>query len=231
MSFKSLAIAVLAVAALAAPSLAIGSTCKFAENVGTKTEKCSAAIAQLPYVSPALKQCYRTTGIYFATPETVCSPNCLDASVRASKLLADACPSNNPDPSRSTPADVYKVWANGDAAKAVCGKSQAGKLCINEFAPMQVMADMLDMSKASGSKVKLNKTQQELKKTFLCADPCTRSVYDSLNGDGTKAPILYFYGYDGLTKLFKAFEEVCQFQPKQSAGTSPAAPAAPAPAY
>ncbi|RKP07443.1 hypothetical protein THASP1DRAFT_24413 [Thamnocephalis sphaerospora] len=189
---------------------------RFAENVSPadRTPTCDNAIQNLAVDVQGLAPCYRNSGLYFSSPEVVCSPNCLGPTVKAAQKLAAACKPSEAVKASSSGANVYNSWANEAAAKAACAKNSYGRTCLSDFSSLSVQAANYELSQKDKSYAeKYNLANKDWKEVFDCNGPCARPVYDAVKGDGTMIPSLYFQTYDGSSPVFKVLEQVCGFKP------------------
>ncbi|KAI9592599.1 hypothetical protein BDF19DRAFT_451049 [Syncephalis fuscata] len=196
---------------------------KFADNLpAAKSESCKLEVNKVSYVASELQSCYRNNGVYFSTPDVVCSPNCMNASIEGSKKLTSAC-NLTKENTKDSPSHVYVAWSNEAAAKAACTKNTAGKFCIETFSSMGATAANLALSKQEPHMVEKYKLNElDWRAELDCDGPCTRALYDAVNGDGNQAPVLYYFGFNSFKDIFAALEEKCGFKPKTADATKTA---------
>ncbi|KAI8057030.1 hypothetical protein BDF22DRAFT_653087 [Syncephalis plumigaleata] len=204
---------------------------KFSENLMTATisESCKRDAGQVDYTAPELKSCYRNFGMYFSNAPLICSPNCLDASIKAAKKISQSC-SLTVDNTKDTPTHVYPTWADEKIAKAACTKNSQGKYCLDTFSSMAGQIANYKLSKTQpGIIQKYNLDKIDWKTELDCDGPCARPFFEAIGADAKKVPVLYWQGYTDFNDYIDIYEDKCGFKrsemkAKSGTPTSAAAP-------
>jgi hypothetical protein len=169
----------------------------FGSSVQDSSDTCQAAIASLP---ADLTTCYTTTSLYFAPASQVCEASCLAPTIAGAKTVAAACSGID---SNIATHQVYVDWSNEQAATAACATASNGKHCLEFIASSMVAVDSLLLFPTTPSPAQLEK--------IGCNEACTKALYAAVDGQGSKAPSLYYYGNTRMDKLFGAWASYCNW--------------------
>ncbi|KAK9766666.1 hypothetical protein K7432_004093 [Basidiobolus ranarum] len=166
---------------------------------------CQEAIRRIDREFPNVKNCSDENGLYFSQLDKICSDDCLEATVTASKIIVEAC--NQEDANGIITDRSYASWSDSDTANAACQPVDyfESKHCLEVVLEANVNRVNLKYKK----NVKLREYQE-----VLCL-PCTEDYYLSTR-NAENVPSLYFSALDEPQELFEAFEKYCGYQMKDS---------------
>ena len=174
----------------------------FESSVTDNSPQCNAALNSLD--KPQLATCFGSP-LFFSTPETVCRSDCLELAISASKTIAAACSSFQSE--HFLPSDVYRNWSNEAAARAACTPVSSSLFSSSSRVCLQVMFDSL----RAAEELKVGLTVDNPQDKLGCNIPCVKQVFDAVQGDGDKAPVLYYYGGQLYHDLFDAQRTHCSW--------------------
>ncbi|ORX91273.1 hypothetical protein K493DRAFT_304186 [Basidiobolus meristosporus CBS 931.73] len=165
------------------------------------SNSCQEAIRRIDREFPDVKNCSDENGLYFSQLDTICSEECLETTVNASKIIVEAC---NQEDTEGLVADrSYASWADHDTAKAACEPVDfaENKRCLEVVIEANINRENL--------KYKENAKPSEYKKV-LCL-PCTEEFYLATR-EAEDIPSLYFNAISEPEELFHAFETYCGYK-------------------
>ncbi|KAI9230119.1 MAG: hypothetical protein DHS80DRAFT_29212 [Piptocephalis tieghemiana] len=210
------------------------STIHFADGVQDKSSRCVSAVRQLPKKFPLLSTCYPLVDLYHTPIEEICEitpgrKGCFQVTVDAAREVASNClgPSANNITALFEMPDVYRNWANLDAAKAACSPAQSPdspspssssppRPCLNSLSDMLLTVQELAVTLPSSISSSLSTGDFQAPslsdlKVKVCSSTCAANYYTSVNGYSNLAPTLYYAGSTMQPILFAAFRKYCSW--------------------
>jgi len=178
----------------------------FGSSANDPSDTCQAVVDSLASNFPTLPACYKSSTLYFSTPAQVCSPDCLDVSIKASQAISKSCVAQghqNRNEPKFLQADVYANWSNEAAALAACAVPESGRgHCLNRLERVLMHAQYEKL----GIPLK-----DDPYKLLGCAEECLRNYYRAVHGNGAAAPTLYYFGGEVVTDLFASWKKHCKW--------------------
>lgn len=150
--------------------------------------------------NPMLKECYKSTSLFFSPLTTVCSSKCLEQTVAASKIIA---PFADKFKSVQISKDfVFSSWSILENAKIFCGKD-GNSFCIRKIKDFELII----LQKQKG------KEPTEQTKQRLCK-PCIKDIYKLLKEhliNNTIIPTVYYDQIKNIENIVPEIEKLCNF--------------------
>ncbi|ORX91961.1 hypothetical protein K493DRAFT_316862 [Basidiobolus meristosporus CBS 931.73] len=175
----------------------------FVGFVNDKSEKCQNAIEKVETLYPKLQECYQYTALFFSTLDTVCSENCFETTVEASKYISDHC--HSPENTSNLADTVFHSWSHKNTAAVACKKvlfGEAQSHCLD----LVINGNVHWMNYKYGSR----EADAQLKEN-LCV-PCAQDFYQAMMKlERQHEPVVYYRSLVKPKELYKAFEEHCGY--------------------
>ncbi|ORX96875.1 hypothetical protein K493DRAFT_350459 [Basidiobolus meristosporus CBS 931.73] len=160
---------------------------------------CQDAIRRIDQEFPNVKNCSDENGLYFSQLDTICSDECLEPTVTASKIIVEACKQEETD---GVTDRSYASWSDLATAKAACQP-------VDYFESKRCLEVVLEANvNRVNLKYKKNAKFREYQEV-LCL-PCTEEFYLATR-DAENVPNLYFSALEESEELFQAFEMYCGY--------------------